>query len=54
MINNLPRRLTNIGAPGEPFVITGTIFNKTMEIVFWDVVWPKLKYYIFIPYYLTV
>ena len=43
-IKNLPSRLYQLNAPGEPFVVSGTIFNQTNELIFWDITWARLKY----------
>lgn len=44
LIAFLPEKMSVLKIRGEPFVISMTIFNTNEEIIFWDIVWPKLKY----------
>jgi hypothetical protein len=40
----LARRLQNVGAEGEPFVVSLSYVGTTKRPVYWDIVWPHLKY----------
>jgi hypothetical protein len=47
-IKFLPRKLLEINTNfTEPFVVSLSIFNKTNEIIFWDIQMMRLKYSIF-------
>jgi hypothetical protein len=41
---NLPERLQHYVNHGLPFVVSSSYVKKGTKLVFWDIVWPKLKY----------
>jgi hypothetical protein len=43
-IYNLPERLQHYVNHGLPFVVSSSYVKKGTKLVFWDIVWPKLKY----------
>jgi hypothetical protein len=43
-IHNLPERLQQYANRGLPFVVSSSYVKKGTKLVFWDIVWPKLKY----------
>jgi hypothetical protein len=40
----LPQRLVAEGMQGEPLILSMSFFGRDAEPIYWDVVWPNLKY----------
>jgi hypothetical protein len=44
VVADLPGQLRNIDLPGDPLTVSLSYFGDTEEPIYWDVVWPHLKY----------